>query len=119
MSCSSIRTPTNVVVEGLIPLHLICDVLGSSLGPKTAYRDLSLSGFSQSLQANARMYVLCVCVCERERESRSQWPRGLRSRSAAAWLLGSWVRIPLKAWIFDSCVYILCSSVLVEASAME
>jgi hypothetical protein len=25
--------------------------------------------------------------------SRSQWPRGLRRGSAAAWLLGSWVRI--------------------------
>jgi hypothetical protein len=64
---------------------------------------------------------VCVCVCERERERerRSQRPRGLWCMSAAAWLLGSWVRIPLKAWMFDPCVYILCSSVLVEASAME
>jgi hypothetical protein len=28
-------------------------------------------------------------------KGRSQWPRGLRRRSAAAWLLGSRVRIPL------------------------
>ena len=28
---------------------------------------------------------------------RSQWPRGLRRRSAAAGLLRSWVRIPLEA----------------------
>ena len=32
--------------------------------------------------------------------SRSQWPRGLRCRSAAARLLRSWVRIPPGAWIY-------------------
>jgi hypothetical protein len=42
----------------------------------------------------------------------SQWPRGLRCRSAASWLLGSRVRIPHGAWMFVSCVYILCCSVL-------
>jgi hypothetical protein len=34
---------------------------------------------------------------------RSQWPHGLRRRSAAERLLGSWVRIPLRAWVFVSC----------------
>ena len=34
---------------------------------------------------------------------RSQWPLGLRSRSAAAHLLRLWVRIPLRAWIFVCC----------------
>jgi hypothetical protein len=34
---------------------------------------------------------------------RSQWPRGLRRRSAAARLLRSWVRIPRGAWIFVCC----------------
>jgi hypothetical protein len=43
--------------------------------------------------------------------SRSQWPRGLRGRSAAAWLLGSRVRIPLGAWTFVCCVYVLCCPV--------
>jgi hypothetical protein len=37
----------------------------------------------------------------------SPWPRVLRRRSAAAWLLGSWVRIPLGAWMFVCCV-VLC-----------
>jgi hypothetical protein len=39
-------------------------------------------------------------------EGRSQWPRGLRRTSAAAWLLGSRVRISLGAWMFVvlSCV---------------
>ena len=35
---------------------------------------------------------------------RSQWPRGLRRRSAAARLLRSWVRIPPGAWMFVCCV---------------
>jgi hypothetical protein len=34
---------------------------------------------------------------------RSQWPRGLRSKSAAARLLRSWVRIPTGAWMFVCC----------------
>ena len=35
---------------------------------------------------------------------RSQWPRGLRRRSAAARLLRLWVRIPPRAWMFVCCV---------------
>jgi len=38
-----------------------------------------------------------VCNC------RSQWPRGLRCRSAAARLLRLWVRIPLGAWMYVCC----------------
>ena len=34
---------------------------------------------------------------------RSQWPHGLRRRSAAARLLRSWVRIPPGAWMFVCC----------------
>ena len=34
---------------------------------------------------------------------RSQWPRGLRRRSAAARLLRLWVRIPAGAWMFVCC----------------
>jgi hypothetical protein len=42
--------------------------------------------------------------------------RGLRRRSAAAWLLGSRVPIPLRAWMFVSCVSMLCCPVKVEVS---
>ena len=35
--------------------------------------------------------------------SRSQWLRGLRSRSTAVRLLRSWVRIPPGAWMFVCC----------------
>jgi hypothetical protein len=41
----------------------------------------------------------------------SQWPRGLRPRSAAAWLLGSRVRILLGTCTFVSYVYMLFSCV--------
>ena len=34
---------------------------------------------------------------------RSQWPRGLRRRSAAARPLRLWVRIPPEAWMFVCC----------------
>jgi hypothetical protein len=37
------------------------------------------------------------------RMCRSQWPRGLMRRSAAARLLRSWVRIPPRAWMFVWC----------------
>jgi hypothetical protein len=46
-----------------------------------------------------------------ESSSRPRWPRGLRRRSAAAWLLGSRVRISLRAWMFVSCVSMLCCPV--------
>jgi hypothetical protein len=39
---------------------------------------------------------------------RSRWLRGLRRRSASAWLLVSGVWIPLRAWMFVSCVHMLC-----------
>ena len=40
---------------------------------------------------------------------RSQWPRGLRRRSAAGRLLRFWVRIPPGAWIFVCCEYCVLS----------
>jgi hypothetical protein len=36
------------------------------------------------------------------------YPWGLKITSAAARLLGSWVRIPLSAWMFVSCVCFCC-----------
>jgi hypothetical protein len=41
------------------------------------------------------MEVILLC--------RSQWPRGLRRGSAAARLLGLWVRIPPRAWMSVCC----------------
>ena len=39
---------------------------------------------------------------------RSQWPRGLRRRSTAVHLLGSWFRIPPGAWTFVCCECFMC-----------
>jgi hypothetical protein len=45
--------------------------------------------------------VQCLCCqVEVSATGRSQWPRGLRRRSAAERLLGSWVRILPGAWMF-------------------
>ena len=46
---------------------------------------------------------------------RSQWPRGLRRRSAAALLLRLWVRIPPGAWML-SVVSVVCCQVEVSAT---
>jgi hypothetical protein len=54
---------------------------------------------------NANKFCLC----------RSQWPRGVRRRSAAAGLLRSWVRISPGAWIFVCCVLLgrgLCDELI-------
>jgi hypothetical protein len=39
----------------------------------------------------------------------TQWPRGLRHElSSLARPLGSWVRIPLRAWMFGLCMRLFC-----------
>ena len=53
---------------------------------------------------NTQLYNLILLM--------SQWPRGLRRRSAAARLLRSWVRIPPGAGIF-----VCCECCQVEVSA--
>ena len=53
------------------------------------------------IQQDATIYRLFVSI--NRYKSRSQWPRGLRRRSAAARLLRSWVRIPPGAWMFVCC----------------
>jgi hypothetical protein len=51
----------------------------------------------------------CKANAHRKNKGRSQWPRGLRLRSAAERLLGSRVRIPPEAWIFLSCTVFVLS----------
>jgi hypothetical protein len=43
--------------------------------------------------------AICMSCIQIHLSGRSQWPRGLRRRSAAARLLGFWVRIPPGAWM--------------------
>ena len=47
-----------------------------------------------------RQYLI---TADNTEKVRSQWPRGLGRRSAAARLLRSWVRIPPGAWVFFCC----------------
>jgi hypothetical protein len=92
---------------------------------------LGANPFSQSLCSTTSGFRIALLILLKERylkysdrESfdylmliyhlcRSQWPRGLSRRSAAACLLGSRVRIPFGAWMFVCCVYryMLCCSV--------
>jgi hypothetical protein len=58
-----------------------------------------------------KVVVLWIFIALKNPLCRPRYPRGLRRRSAPAWLLGSRVRIPLRAWMFVSCVYMLCCSV--------
>jgi hypothetical protein len=63
-------------------------------------------GVSSLIQFNITestyIYVLLFYIC------RSQWQCGLRHElSSLARMLGSWVRIPLDAWM-SVCVFILC-----------
>ena len=47
-----------------------------------------------------RVFLFALC---KQYLGRSQWPSGLRCGSAAARLLGLWVRIPQGAWISVCC----------------
>jgi hypothetical protein len=50
---------------------------------------------------------------------RSTWPRGLRHKlSSPARTLGSWVRIPLKAWM-SVCIYSVFVLLCVYATAVQ
>ena len=49
------------------------------------------------------VFHLLVCHHKVSSFSRSQWPRGLRRRSAAARLLRLWVRFPPATWMFVCC----------------
>jgi hypothetical protein len=52
-------------------------------------------------------------------KSRSQWPRGLRHElSSLAPTLGSWIRIPLNAWM-SVCAFILCVLFCVQVAALR
>ena len=50
-----------------------------------------------------KLQLLCIFSTVIIHKCRSQWPRGLRRRSAALRLLRSWVWIPQGAWMFVCC----------------
>jgi len=64
---------------------------------------------------NNNSTVNCIFYLTKKSNRRSQWPRGLRRRSAAARLLRSWVRIPPESWMFV--VSVVCCQVEVSATS--
>ena len=73
---------------------LSCPALLCDIGYLTAFLNCCCSDL---------LYLFICVIC------RSQWPRGLRRRSAAARLLRSWVQIPPEAWMFVCCEYCVLS----------
>ena len=65
-----------------------------------------------------RAIFLLVVVCYIRNLGRSQWPRGLRRRSAAARLLRFWVRIP-PGHGFLSVVSVVCGQVEVSTTRLS
>ena len=66
---------------------------------------LYVCGFRENFtQINTVYFSSSKNIC------RSQWPRGPRRRSAASCLLGMWVRIPSRAWMYVSCECCVFSS---------
>ena len=52
---------------------------------------------------NSHTFLIPTKHKHKHKHSRSQWPCGLRRRSAVARLLWSWVRIPPWAWMLFCC----------------
>ena len=76
--------------------------------------------FSNSAVCNVTTLTARKCVIENSKQqrdilawisiqSRSQWLCGLRRTSAAAWVVGSWVRTSLRALMFVCCLCCLGS----------
>jgi len=66
-------------------------------------RQLLTNYFGFLLPVSSRRIPVILFNLPIDVKCRSQWPRGLRSTSAAARLLRSWVRIPPGAWMFGCC----------------
>ena len=80
--------------------------------PTTVGRQLSLSKrFIHGIMYFTATWITESLACIRVvmcNPCRSQWPRGLRRRSTAVRLLGSWVWIPPGAWRFVCCECCVC-----------
>jgi hypothetical protein len=70
---------------------------------------LPIQTFNEALAHSTARLPLYIHLLE-VKSSRSHWPRGFRNElSSFPWLLGSWVRIPLKVFM-TLCAFILCVS---------
>ena len=77
-----------VLCRGMLPHSIfVSEVNGFNVAPNSKFR------------ASAMLFIRSAGNIK----CRSQWPLGLKRRSAAARLLRSWVRIPPGAWMFVCC----------------
>ena len=76
----------------------ICN-LGSRAVCSHRHSDLRIYKGSRIFESGSQQIFWSLTKMNR----RSQWPRGLRRRSAAASLLRLWVRIPPGAWMAACC----------------
>jgi hypothetical protein len=99
-------------------LHLIRSTSSEYRLPNNTFTDIYV-GFTIAyhVRFKPRLGYECLWFCllvsagkglAMSQYSWSRWPRGLRCElSSLARTLGSWVRIPLKAWM-SLCVYCVC-----------
>jgi hypothetical protein len=69
--------------------------------------------YCKSIKRSSCYFCAEICILW-SYHGRSQLPRGLRRKSAAAHLLGSWVRTPPGAWMFVSGTMFILSGLLCD-----
>jgi hypothetical protein len=90
--------------ESYGPWCVVCDLEKITLVNEDGGQD-PLGGYGTKKKRGVYIYIYVLYI----RHFRSQWPRGLRRRSAAARLLRLWVWIPSVAWMFV--VIIVCCQI--------
>ena len=100
----SADSETLLIVTDLLVMSAVLSIYWNKNRTKTLFNvheSLHRESMSVTVQQGATIYTL-LYFCKLL-SCRSQWPRGLRRRSAAVRLLRLWVRIPPGAWIFVCC----------------
>ena len=101
--CNRLKT-TKLIIPAFVIFYVGSLV---PLFPRCCFRPLLDSYVTSSLKSRTYFYYTVITVSHSTiklftSQCRSQWPRGLRRRSAAARLLRSWVRTPPGAWMLKS-----------------
>jgi hypothetical protein len=79
--------------------------ISGRLSERQTYSPLTWTAEENPLRRKKQAFFLHYLLSFILRRRRSQWPRGLRHElSSPAQTLGSWVRIPLEAWM-SVCIY--------------
>jgi hypothetical protein len=82
-----------------LSIQRCCTICEFEIVPYKKIRSLPWWPEFEIIRINKLMCIVYLLISYL-RSSRSQRPRGLRRRSTAERLLGSWVRIPRGAWMF-------------------